>query len=186
MRTFVITLLNDEYSERVAKRCIDSAAKFGVDVEKYPAVNKLTSESLMCEFGLKWTWADNNTRITKCPLTGLRQHPYKGANLQAKIGCSMSHFLLWKKCVELDQPILILEHDTIFVRDFPKDINFKGICQINNPRNATPKGAWWSDHMKKRGTEGVHEKTWVRKPNERMIPDGLAGNSAYMIKPFCS
>ena len=25
-----------------------------------------------------------------------------------------SHYLLWKKCVELNEPILILEHDVIF------------------------------------------------------------------------
>jgi hypothetical protein len=38
--------------------------------------------------------------------------------------------------------------------------------------------------MARRGSEGVFEKTWIRKPNERQIPDGLAGNSAYMIKPW--
>ena len=40
--------------------------------------------------------------------------------------------------------------------------------------------------MVKRGTTGVHEKTWVTSPNERNIPDGLAGNSAYAIKPWAA
>ena len=40
--------------------------------------------------------------------------------------------------------------------------------------------------MHKRGGEGVFPKTWIRKPEERNIPDGLAGNSAYLIKPWAA
>lgn len=183
MRAFVITLKNHDYSEQVANRCIASAETYGVSVEKFYGVNKQNAIKTMQEFGLKWTWADNNTRMTYCPITYLRQHPY--GNVESKIGCSMSHFLLWRKCVELDEPILILEHDSIFIRKLP-EFDFTGICQINDPNGATRKGKWWSDQMKQRGIKGVHEKTWVTTPQERMIPDGLAGNSAYVIKPWAA
>lgn len=42
---------------------------------------------------------------------------YKYANLykpEAVIACAKSHFNLWKKCVELNESILILEDDAIF------------------------------------------------------------------------
>ena len=65
-------------------------------------------------------------------------------------------------------------------------IEFKGICQINDPAGATRKGAWWSQQMKQRGGEGAFEKTWVTTPDERHIADGLAGNSAYLIKPWAA
>lgn len=40
--------------------------------------------------------------------------------------------------------------------------------------------------MIKRGGQGVFEKTWVTTLEERHIPDGLAGNSAYVIKPWAA
>jgi GR25 family glycosyltransferase involved in LPS biosynthesis len=190
MKAYVITLKGNDYSEQAADRCIASAKKYGVDVEKFYGVDKTHSQEVMESFGLKWTWANNNTKAENCPISGLYTFPYTSSSgslaaLGSKIGCSMSHYLLWKKSVDLDEPILILEHDAVFVRPLPK-IDFTGICQINDPTGATPRGGWWSQQMKNRGVDGVFEKTWIRKPNERHIPDGLAGNSAYMVKPWAA
>lgn len=182
MRAFVITLKNNPYSNEVAGRCIQSATKFGVEIEKFFGVDKDTAEETMNKYGLKWTWANNNASNAVCPITGLHQFPYRTNDLRAKIGCSMSHFLLWEKCIALDEPILILEHDAVFLRPLPK-FEFKGICQINDPAGCTRRGGQWSQQMIKRGGQGVFEKTWVTTPEERHIPDGLAGNSAYVIKP---
>lgn len=189
MNAFVITLRDNQYSERVADRCIQTANDVGgIKVRKFYGVDKGNAEQLMEEFGLKWTWAKNNTANDVCSITGLHQFPYAAADLRAKIGCSMSHFLLWKRCVNTDQPILILEHDAVFVKPMPKTIyvDVKGICQVNDPAGATRKGSWWSQQMKNRGGEGVFEKTWVTTPEERHIPDGLAGNSAYIVKPWAA
>lgn len=186
MKAFVITIKDHEYSEQVADRCISSAAKNGLEVEKFYGVDRERAEQVMNDFGLEWTWANNNTEECYCPKTGLRMHPYRTTDLRAVIGCAMSHFQLWRKCVELDEPIVILEHDSIFLRPFPKGVEFNGICQLNDPAGATRKGSQWSKQMKKRGGEGVFPKTWVTAENERHIPDGLAGNSAYMIKPWAA
>lgn len=186
MKAYVITMKENEYAERKADRCIETAASVGkIKVERFYGATKETSRAIMEGFDLKWTWANNNTKMTYCPITKLRQHPYGKANLDSKIGCSMSHFMLLKRCVELDESILILEHDAVFLREFP-EFDFTGICQINDPKGATRKGKWWSEQMVTRNTIGVHEKTWVTTPNERHIPDGLAGNSAYVIKPFAA
>lgn len=37
--------------------------------------------------------------------------------LKGEIGCFASHYLLWEKCVELNEPILILEDDVRVVED---------------------------------------------------------------------
>jgi len=190
MKAFVITLVGNTYSEKVADRCINSAKKYGVNVLKFPGVPKETAKETMLEHGLEWTWAHNNTKPNTCAITGLYQFPYTAqhttlASLDAKIGCSMSHFLMWQLCIAHDEPILILEHDSVFLRALP-EIDFHGICQINDPAGATRKGSWWSQKMKRRGTVGAHEKTWVTTPNERNIPDGLAGHSAYLIKPWAA
>lgn len=185
MKAFVITLKNDAYSNQVADRCIQSAAAVGLAVEKFLGVDKEMAEHVMADHQLKWTWANNNTSDALCPITGLHQFPYRTNDLRAKIGCSMSHFLLWKHCVDINQPILILEHDAVFLRPLP-EFEFKGICQINDPAGCTRRGGWWSQQMIKRGGAGAFEKTWVTTPDERKIPDGLAGNSAYVIKPHAA
>jgi GR25 family glycosyltransferase involved in LPS biosynthesis len=185
MKAYVITLMNNEYSNQVADRCIASAAQFGLGVEKFYGIEKERALSVMTGCELEWTWAKDNTQERYCPVTGLYQFPYTTSDFRAKVGCSMSHYLLWKRCVEFDEPLLILEHDAVFLRPLP-EVEFKGICQINDPAGATRKGSWWSGQMKKRGGEGVFEKTWVTAEKERHIPDGLAGNSAYMIKPHAA
>ena len=185
MKAFVITLKDNGYSNEVADRCIASATKFGLVVEKFYGVDREQAKQFMHDEGLEWTWANNDTEIMKCEKTGLRMHPYGSTDIRAKIGCSMSHYVLWKKCVELDEPILILEHDSVFLQALP-EIEFNGICQINDPTSATRKGSLWSSKMKARGTTGVHSKTWITEENERYIPDGLAGNSAYLIKPWAA
>jgi GR25 family glycosyltransferase involved in LPS biosynthesis len=134
---------------------------------------------------LEWTWAGkNNDTKRKCPITGLTQFPYTTNDIRKKIGCSMSHYLLWEKCMKDkdDEPYLILEHDSVFINSFPTGFTFYGICQVNDPKGATRRGNWWSQEIKKKGN-GVRTKTWVTKENERDIPDGLAGNSAYLIRP---
>ncbi len=186
MKAFVITLDGNEYSETAAHRCIKSAANHGLDVANWWGVDRYEAEDVMKDNGLEWTWAKNNTANDVCELSGLQQFPCNAKDLRAKIGCSMSHYLLWSKCFKLDEPIVILEHDAVFINDFPKDIKFNGICQLNDPAGATPKGHWWHDQMVARGGEGAFEKTWIRSPHERHIPDGLAGNSAYIIKPWAA
>ena len=50
---------------------------------------------------------------------------YKYRNLykpESVIACAKSHFTLWQKCVELNEPILILEDDAVFYDDAAVDI----------------------------------------------------------------
>ena len=186
MKAFVITIYGDEYSTRRANECMISGAKHGITILRWRAINREIAENTMKVEGLEWTWAKNNTANDVCPVSGLKQFSYTAKDIRAKIGCSMSHYMLWKHCVNLDEPILILEHDAVFISNFPQDIKFNGICQINDPNGATRRGSWWSQQMKQRGTTGVHAKTFVTTKTERLIPDGLAGNSAYMIKPWAA
>lgn len=189
MKAFVITLAGNEYSEGVAARCIRTAAEVGaIDVATFHGVPKESAKETMRRHGLFWKWTTEEIRY--CPISGLRQHSY-GGDLEALIGCTMSHYLLWKRCMEDDEPYLILEHDAVFIREFPRVVSkvdrldFHGICQINDPAGATRRGQFWHDAMVERGGGGVYPKTRVTTPRER-IPDGLAGNSAYLIRPWAA
>ena len=170
MKAYVITLRGNEYSERVAARCIKTAKDIGGIAVKY--FNAITADDAIkvmeCR-GLKWTWGDGGA--------GLKHHSY-GGNEAARIGCAMSHYALWEKCAWFGKPLLILEHDAVFVRAF-EEFEFKGICQINDPAGATPRGDWWQGRMTGNGRIGAWPKTRIFDDGR---PDGLAGNSAYVIQ----
>lgn len=174
LTAYVITLMGHEYSEAVAERCINSGRDVGgISVDRFPAVSAECAVSAMQARGMRWTWGENGA--------GLRHHPYAG-RLEPRLGCAMSHLLLWERCVERGEPLLILEHDAVFIRKL-ESFAFKAICQINDPAGATRRGQWWHEQMVARGP-GVWPKT--RLPQNLAVPDGLAGNSAYVIQPHAA
>ena len=169
MKARVITLIDDEYSVRAAERCVDSA---NIPVEVFMAVTRDDAPDLMKDLELDWTWGTG--------YRGMIHKPY-GGDHWSRVACFLSHYMLWTQCAKLDEELLILEHDAVFIRDF-EPFEYDSICMINDPRGATPKGEWWAGEMIKRG-EGTWPKTEVFS-NER--PDGLAGGSAYLIKPHAA
>ena len=170
MKAYVITLRGNEYSERVAARCIGSGCDAGIQVKYFNAVTADEAAKVMENRGLKWTWGEYTAR-------GLKHHSY-GGNDAARIGCAMSHYALWEKCAWSGKPLLILEHDAVFINPFVA-FEFDSACMINDPAGATPRGDFWHEEMVKRG-DGVWPKTRIFTSNR---PDGLAGGSAYVLQP---
>jgi GR25 family glycosyltransferase involved in LPS biosynthesis len=167
VKAFVITLCDNEYSLAAARRCIASAK--GVDPKLWPAFAADEAMLVLGKFELQWTWGRGGA--------GMNHHSY-GGNLEARIACALSHYMLWGICSIGTEPVMILEHDAVFVREF-EPFEFDSICMINDPKKATPRWEYWRKKMISRGP-GVWQKT-VIFPDDR--PDGLAGNSAYVIKP---
>ena len=166
MEARVITIIGDEYSERVADRCIASA---NIPVKKFAACTGSESRSRLERWRLEWTWGNG--------YKGMEHKPY-GGNHDRRVACFISHYELWMLCAARDKPLLILEHDAVFVRPF-KEFEFESVCMINDPLGATPRGRWWHEQMIKRGP-GVWPKTKVFDDTR---PDGLAGGSAYVMQP---
>lgn len=98
---FIIRIKGNEISESLAARCGDSCYEIGQKFEYFDAVDG-TGDSLKLP--------DNPIlKLVKLTNTALTQ---------TEAACFLSHFLLWVKCAELDQPIVILEHDAIMVRKY--------------------------------------------------------------------
>ena len=54
----------------------------------------------------------------------LNQHYHGKALSKGQLGCYASHYLLWQKCVELDQPLVVLEDDAlIYPEPFSEFVN---------------------------------------------------------------
>jgi GR25 family glycosyltransferase involved in LPS biosynthesis len=109
---------------------------------------------------------------------------YEGMTLT--VACSLSHMHLWNKCVEMNEPIMILEHDAVFTRKFRLGklldaIEDGDIVMINDPRGATRRGTVYHENII-RWDKGLNTIDGVNTADEN-VPDGLAGNSAYIITP---
>ena len=115
--------------------------------------------------------------------SGLIKSAYTTADPRKRISCFVSHWYLWQKCVKLDEMILILEHDSRFIKKLPADSTFAradfDIIGINDPSMATRKSKLYHDMI----LERVDFFQPVPRIDEFNIPQGLAGNSAYVIKP---
>lgn len=123
MRAFVITIFGNEKSEAAAERCIESAKQFGIDVEKHRAITgkELLEDGPFLNYA---TWACIN--VTEFAESWSR---YENA-----LACFCSHHMLWGLSWVQKEPILILEHDAVFVSD-PKldELKFNKLLSIGKP-----------------------------------------------------
>lgn len=172
MKAFIITL-NNESSKCYSNRCIDSIKETNsnLDIKIFDAV---TPDTL---FDINWTWPVIKKSI--CPYTGMTLKAYKNTDIKKRIACAQSHYRLWQKCVELDETICILEHDAIFVRKF-EPFDFEGgVLALNSPIKATFMSAEYDAAL----NEGVNNIPYITDLSK---PQGLPGNSAYVIKPWAA
>ena len=116
-KKFVITLTNLPLSVQATERCIKSCRQYGEDnnLEIVSAVDKFNSQKFFTDNNL--TWYENYS---------IRTEPFSG------MGCFSSHFKLWLRCIDLGEPIIILEHDAILHSSIPQ-LRFKHIIMIGKP-----------------------------------------------------
>jgi GR25 family glycosyltransferase involved in LPS biosynthesis len=94
----------------------------------------------------------------------------------------MSHFLLWKKCIELNETIAILEHDGVFLRSLPDDIedNFIDVCRLDPC-------IFWKDSYERDIQQTIDKPITYFKPDtvykEKDFGNFYIGQYGYLIKP---
>ena len=91
MKTFIITIKDNNDSVRSTKQTIQSAKDVGYTepIEIFDAILPNEWKNILPYENTFWHYA-------------------RPDNVGA---CFASHYLLWIKCIELGEPILILEHD---------------------------------------------------------------------------
>ena len=171
MKAYVIGDVNNETSFWAMTACVRTAT---IPVERFQQVSAedVTEKELN-----QYSYPIGESVLCKKSNLVLHGRGY-GSNIKAKVACTLSHKRLWERCIELNEPIMILEHDTIFTRFF-EPFDFEGdILGLNDPRGATRKANIFHDKVSAK--EGVSDCPMVDYQN---VPQGLAGNSAYIIKP---
>jgi hypothetical protein len=175
MKAYIITIYTNKDSFVSASKCLHSIKETDSDLEAQ-FYNATTPENL---FDISWTWPTD--KKIKCAKTNLLLKPYKTYDNKKRIAAAQSHYKLWKHCVDIDEPIMILEHDAIFIRKFEAPITTAdiGAYSINDPKGATFKSKDYSNKL----NEGFNSVPWVAPEN---IPQGLPGHSAYVITPWAA
>ena len=182
MKAFVICMAQRGDSIEAAQRCRVSAREEECDFEILPwdAVEAPDAPTAISKKLIKWTYPwQGEVNDFK---TGLILSAYQTANKNARIGCFLSHYELWEYCVRSAEPILILEHDALFIRKLdPKPLldSRYGIIGINDPRGATRRSNVFHQQVQNM-QEDIGPVPMIDDPR---VPQGLAGNSAYLIKP---
>tara|TARA_B100000287_G_C20626358_1_gene777986 strand:+ start:970 stop:1668 length:699 start_codon:yes stop_codon:yes gene_type:complete len=172
IKGYVIYIPSSTRSVEVSKECLRVAKDVGkIDVELWEGVDKHNSWNSMLEMGLK-ILPVGGSFVTM-------------GYIDSEIGAFLSHLSLWKHCVEINERIMILEHDAMFQREY-EDIEYDGILNLGVPNWGTKK--WKGNGVKERVDckEYHHAHDVYNKKHCQCDSKWLFGAHTYTITPRCA
>lgn len=182
MNVKAIVMEGNETSNKGFERLKNSSIEVGneFEIKKFNAILPEDVNNTMEKYGLKWNWPWTKREIDK--QTGIEKQPYATQVKERRIACFLSHYMIWRESFEIDEPILILEHDALFIEKFdPIDALYSDywFIGINDPRRATRKEMVFFKEIEKR-LDKIQPCPII---DNMKIAQGLAGGSAYIVKP---
>jgi len=132
MRSYIIRLSDFPNSVEWSEKAYNSAEEHGWNIYFFEGVN-----------GKKETLLDYNIKVNKKYKKAIPAFERVGT-----VGCFLSHYKLWKKCIELNESICVLEHDVTIHKSFPK-LEFKDVIKLSTNKKAKDiyLGEWWAGAM---------------------------------------
>lgn len=181
MKAFAIVINDNIISQSGYKNLSESSNAVGNDfpIMQFEAITPKNMNDVIKQFRVQWNYPWEG--IVTDFASGLTKKAYQTRNPKARIACALSHYSLWKMCIKFNEPIMILEHDAFFMEKFDVNMNKSkyDILGINNPLGCTFKSRDYYDTIISR----QEKEQPVPRLTSRDVPQGLAGNSAYIIKP---
>lgn len=99
--SYIIRIKDHILSENLADRCRQSCERIGQPVQLWDAVDGTSN--------IKNPYDDSILRMVKITNNFLSR---------TEVACVLSHLSLWSRCAQIDQPIVILEHDAIMLKPY--------------------------------------------------------------------
>jgi hypothetical protein len=181
---YAITVYGDEISELGFNNLVKSSEAVGndFDVRKYSACQPDELENVYEMYPALANWNYPWVGEVIDFASGLTKRAYPTKNPKKRIACAVSHYMLWLSAAHRRTPIIILEHDAKFINRL--DINEicatpYAITGLNDPRGATRKAQDFHTQIQRDKSDFQS----VPVIDDLKVPQGLAGNSAYMITP---
>lgn len=116
MKAFVITLVNNPQSVRVANRCIESGRKNGLSIKQFQAI----------------TPNDKPLEILEGKGISPNKFDEKYSRNLNCISAFLSHHTLWEMCVREEETFVIFEHDAVVYDRIPS-VPFNYVMNIGSP-----------------------------------------------------
>jgi len=198
MKAFVIYLPQKEHSVQHSGQMIEQLKQYGLDAELFEGIPGNTAVNMTKKDGrVLYPYSIKSrdlppdeiknlirpevyeefltkyvSKITERILIGDDQGKL---SMPGVIGCFYSHYNLWKKCVDLDEPIMIFEDDVKFYRGW-LPIDWDDILVLS---------------LGKQSFYGEPWKTYLENPSGNPQPMtwrnfSMPGASGYAIKPHAA
>lgn len=165
IKAYIIRIPEDASIEQ-ANECAKSLKEHNVPYEFFDGIYK---------HNLDEVWRKENLQLYR-----KQSNNKKVAGVK---GCFLSHYMLWKKCIERDTPIIIFEHDGLLIKPLPQVLFESEYDVLNLDYSSREVDNYWEHVEKNFGTEILSwvkpEKMGYSKFNTGSI-DGIHG---YIIKP---
>lgn len=166
MKAFVISIINSYPDlpgiKEMTTQAIESCKEFGYECELFDAVSprNITEEDQKLHANINQSWrsrylhskkqnVDDPTNVTFC--------------------CFLSHYYMWKKSIELDEPILVLEQDGYLTGPLPEAPYDK--CYVNLAGGVTGHAYVISPPAAKAAVEIVEKSGWYS--NDKILDKSL-------------
>ncbi len=141
MKSFVIILKGHPQSEIYGDAALSTGTMHGWDIQRFDAVD-----------GRKQTFKNFNLFPAKTSNKKLT----RVLTMPGVVGCFLSHYTLWKLCLEQNETIGIFEQDVTFNHPFSNNVEFSEVLRLDRPKydgRDFGTGTWW---------EGAH--AYILKP----------------------
>lgn len=118
MKAYVITIKDNPRSVEMADRCIESFKRHNPDgeIEVFDAITPDKDAFSLAEY-------------YKIPIANFHE---KYSRYERVVAAFMSHYMLWRKSIFLNKPIVIFEHDAV-VTDAIRKMPFNGLVNLGAP-----------------------------------------------------
>lgn len=162
---FIIRVPGHETSETLARRCASSCEKVGQKYEYWDAYNGITDP---ISVPAHHSPIMDLIKVTDHYLT------------RGEVACAMSHISLWAKCVLLDQPIVIFEHDAIVLKPYKIHPLYNSIGYLGGSEQA--KQAWPVKSIPPHSSDGLNYHFICRAHAYAIDPIVAKNMLAHVIK----
>jgi len=171
---YIITLFQSTLSKSLAEDTKKSVKEIlDIDAELFPGIYGPTQGKKL---------------FKELKLPTISENTYEKNRRAGVIGCFLSHFMLWKKCVESSRPFLILEHDGIIIKNINSTIldEFSDILTLDRHNPYLEDYEYLLRKESKKSLQVVefyNKKSKAAKIPSHFAGEYLNGAYAYIIKP---
>lgn len=123
-KAYIIRVSSSAESLKLAERCARSCEEVGMPYEFFEGIDGTSGQLIV------------PSSLQSCTsLTWLKKVDHELS--VTEVACVLSHFALWVRCLELDRPIVILEHDAVMVKAFRNYQAFNQIVYLGGAEQVT-------------------------------------------------